>query len=170
MIYRALRQTEYDLLKSFLYEAIYVPEGETPPDRSIVKLPELAVYYEGFGSRPDDCCMAAEDDGLVVGAAWTRIMDDYGHVDDDTPSLAMSVLKGYRGQGIGTRLLQEMTDLLKQRGYKKLSLSVQKSNFAVRMYEKAGFETVRENDEEYIMVCRLQQKCESSRLSQRRDR
>lgn len=47
-------------------------------------------------------------------------MNDYGHVDDNTPSLA-----------------------------------VQKANYAVRMYEKVGFKTMDENEEEYIMVCEL---------------
>ena len=42
------------------------------------------------------------------------------------------------------------------RGYKKASLSVQKANYAVKMYENAGFKTVKENEEEYIMVCELQ--------------
>jgi ribosomal protein S18 acetylase RimI-like enzyme len=82
-------------------------------------------------------------------------MDDYGHIDDETPSLAMSVLKDHRGQGIGTHLLQEMITLLSERGYKKISLSVQKANYAVRMYERAGFRTIRDNGDEFIMVCDL---------------
>ena len=38
------------------------------------------------------------------------------------------------------------------------SLAVQKANYAVRMYEKAGFKTVDENEEEYIMICDLQKR------------
>ncbi len=45
--------------------------------------------------------------------------------------------------------------LLKQKGYKKASLAVQKVNYAVKMYEKVGFKSVDENSEEYIMVCQL---------------
>ncbi|NDO30105.1 GNAT family N-acetyltransferase [Enterocloster clostridioformis] len=41
------------------------------------------------------------------------------------------------------------------KGYKQTSLSVQKANYAVNMYQKIGFEVVNENDEEYIMICRL---------------
>jgi len=44
---------------------------------------------------------------------------------------------------------------LKHRGYKRASLAVQKANYAVKMYEAVGFVTVDENDEEYIMLCRL---------------
>ena len=36
-----------------------------------------------------------------------------------------------------------------------LSLSVQKANYAARMYEKLGFEIVEDKEEEYIMVHRL---------------
>ena len=155
MTYRELKPNEYELLKDFLYEAIFIPEGTEAPDRSIIELPELALYYEDFGSGPADYCMAADDEGHVVGAIWSRIMNDYGHVDDETPSLAMSVLKEYRNKGIGTQLLREMLLLLKEKGYKRVSLSVQKANYAVRMYKKAGFVIAGENDEELIMTNEL---------------
>ncbi len=82
-------------------------------------------------------------------------MNDYGHVDDDTPSFAISLYKEYRGQGIGTQLMKDMLALLKKKGYERASLAVQKANYAVRMYEKVGFRTADENDEEFIMVCEL---------------
>ena len=83
-------------------------------------------------------------------------MDDYGHIDDETPSFAVSLYKEYRGAGIGTALMEGMLCILKQKGYNQASLSVQKANYAVNMYKKLGFEIVDEVDEEYIMVCRLQ--------------
>ena len=155
MIYREIQPNEYGLLKDFLYEAIFIPEGVTPPDRLIIEQPELSLYYDGFGSGPADYCIVADDSGKVVGAVWTRIMNDYGHVDDETPSFAISVYKEYRGRGIGTELMRRMLDLLKSRGYKKASLAVQKANYAVRIYKAVGFQTVDENDEEFIMVCVL---------------
>ncbi len=152
---REIRENEYDLLKDFLYEAIFIPEGVEPPERDIIKLPELKLYYEGFGTGKADHCIVAEDDSKVVGAVWTRIMNDYGHVNDNTPSFAISLYKEYRGKGIGTRLMERMLELLKENGYKQASLAVQKANYAVKMYEKVGFKTIDENSEEYIMVCRL---------------
>ena len=82
-------------------------------------------------------------------------MNDYGHIDVDTPSLAMSVLEKYRDMGIGTLLLEQMLLAEKVAGYAKLSLSVQKDNYAVKLYRKAGFTTVSETDEEYIMIVNL---------------
>ena len=155
MILRKIEKNEIDLLRDFLYEAIFIPEGVDPPPRDIIDQPELRLYYEGFGNSKADNAIVAEDDGKVVGAVWTRIMNDYGHVDDDTPSFAISLYKEYRGQGIGTDLMKEMLELLKTQGYEKASLAVQKANYAVRMYRKVGFEVIDENDEEFIMVCKL---------------
>lgn len=155
MLIRKLRNDETELLKDFLYEAIFIPEGMEPPDRSIITQPELALYYNDFGKGSADNCLVAEVDGKVVGAVWTRIMSDYGHVDDDTPSFAISLYKEYRGRGNGTEMMHRMLELLKEQGYKKASLAVQKANYAVKMYEKVGFHTVDENDEEYIMVREL---------------
>ena len=152
---RELAPNETKLLESFLYEAIFIPEGVEPPDRFIIDQPELKIYYEDFGTGRADHCIVADDEGKVIGAVWTRIMNDYGHVDDETPSFAISLYKDYRGRGIGTCLMKEMLTLLKEKGYKQASLAVQKANYAVRMYEKVGFRTIDENDEEYIMVCEL---------------
>ncbi len=152
---RNLREDETELLKDFLYEAIFVPEGIMPPDREIIEQPELKIYYEDFGTGRADHCIVADDNGKVVGAVWTRIMDDYGHVDDETPSFAISLYKEYRGQGLGTQMMNQMLNLLKDKGFNKASLAVQKANYAVRMYEKAGFKTVNENEEEFIMVREL---------------
>ena len=91
----------------------------------------------------------------IVGAVWVRIMNDYGHIDDETPSFAISLYEEYRNMGIGTALMRDMLEFLKNKGYKRTSLSVQKVNYAVRMYQKVGFEVIDENEEEYIMVCRL---------------
>ena len=154
VIIRKLFADEICLLKGFLYEAIFIPEGAEPPARDIVERPELKLYYDEFGTGTADHCLVAETDGHVVGAVWTRIMNDYGHVDDETPSFAISLLPEYRGRGIGTRLMREMLFLLKEHGYRQASLAVQKANYAVRMYKAVGFEIIGENNEEYIMICK----------------
>ena len=51
--------------------------------------------------------------------------------------------------------MRRMLDELKSCGYKQVSLSVQKQNYAVKMYEKVGFQILNENEEEYVMVCQL---------------
>ena len=152
---RKLRQEEIHILDDFLYEAIFIPEGTKAPPKEIIKEPELQVYVADFGEKKDDICYVAEISGKIAGAIWCRIMDDYGHVNEDTPSLAISVLEEFRQCGIGTALMQQMLTALKQQGYPQVSLSVQKANYAARMYEKLGFEIVEDKEEEYIMVHRL---------------
>ena len=154
-IIREMRKEEHCLLSNFLYEAIYIPDGVEPPPKSIINSPELQEYIFEFGKRKHDKALVAETQGKIVGAIWVRIMNDYGHIDNDTPSLAMSVSKEYRGLGIGSSLLKELLSALKSVGYSKISLSVQKANFAVKMYKQAGFTVVDENSEEYIKVVNL---------------
>lgn len=149
---REMQKQEYPLLDDFLYEAIFISEGVEPPPKTIITSPELQVYVERFGKSKDDWGLVAEVDGKIVGAVWVRIMNDYGHIDDETPSLAISLYKEYRGFGIGTAMIKEIFALLKSHGYSRVSLSVQKANYATKLYLKVGFEIVRENEEEYIMV------------------
>ncbi|EEQ57250.1 acetyltransferase, GNAT family [Clostridiales bacterium 1_7_47FAA] len=154
-IIREILEKEYSLLENFLYEAIFVPKGVPAPPRSVIEQLELQVYVTDFGKKKDDIALVAEVGTKVVGAVWVRIMNDYGHIDDVTPSFAISLYKEYRGWGIGTALMQEMLCILKRRGYHQASLAVQKENYAVKLYKKVGFEIVDENEEEYIMVCYL---------------
>lgn len=152
---RKMTVPEYPLLSDFLYEAIFIPNGIKPPPRDIIASPELQIYVERFGALKDDFALVAEIEGKIVGAVWVRIMNDYGHIDEETPCLAISLYKEYRGQGIGTNMMKEMLSLLKTHGYKRVSLSVQKANYAAEMYRKIGFEIARENEEEWIMIYNL---------------
>lgn len=152
---RELKQNEISVLNAFLYEAIFIPDGVDAPPYEIINQPELQVYVTDFGKKKGDICYVSECDDKIVGAVWVRIMDDYGHIDDETPSFAISLLKEYRNYGIGTELMKRMLLKLKKKGYKQASLSVQKINYAVQMYKKLGFAILDENDEEYIMLCRL---------------
>lgn len=151
-IIRKMRPEEHSLLREFLYQAIYLPEGMEPPPRSVIDLPELQVYVTDFGTRSGDHCLVAEVERKVIGAAWCRIMEDYGHIDSSTPSLAISLLPEYRGLGIGTQLLNALLLLLRENGYLRASLSVQKENPALRLYQRMGFRIVAEKGTEYLML------------------
>ena len=150
-IVREINEEEIKLLDRFLYLAIYVHKGEVPPPFGIIYKPELQVYVKNLGKEDDDHILIAEADDKIVGAVWVRIMDDYGHIDDETPSLIISVEKEYRGKGIGRSLLSSMLSLLSRCGYKAVSLSCQKENYAVSLYKSLGFEIIKDIDEEYIM-------------------
>ena len=145
---RKMTEEEYPLLEDFLYESLFVPQGKPPFPRSILQTPEMQMYIADFGSSEHDAAFAAEADGKIVGAAWVRIMEDYGHIDDETPSLAIALYKEYRGMGIALAFL-------KCQGYSRVSLSAQKANQAVNLYRRAGFEVYLDREEDYVMAVSL---------------
>lgn len=51
--------------------------------------------------------------------------------------------------------MKQLLDLLKAEGFRKVSLSVQKANYASKMYKNLGFKVFKENDEEYVMYLEL---------------
>ena len=67
VIIRKLCTEEAGLLKDFLYEAIFIPEGVEPPPRDIGERSERRIYYEYCGRGAADQCLVAEADGHVVG-------------------------------------------------------------------------------------------------------
>lgn len=90
-----------------------------------------------------------------MGAVWVRTISGYGNIDSVTPEFAISLYKAYRGYGIGTALMKKMLTHLKEKGYKRTSLAVQKANYALNMYLKLGFVIVDESEEEYILIHHL---------------
>ncbi|MEZ7549941.1 N-acetyltransferase family protein [Streptococcus sp. 20925_1_22] len=152
---RSLKPEEIPLLEEFLYQAIFISQDLVPLPRSILKEPELEMYIKDFGQQPDDWALAAEVNGQLVGAVWVRIMKDYGYYDDRTRSLSISFLPEFRGQGLGQQLMTAMLDLLKAKDYPSVSLSVSKDNPAVGFYQRLGFVTVEEREDDYLMLCQL---------------
>lgn len=150
-----MKVSEYPLLKDFLYQAIYQPDKTNLAPKSIINNSELQVYIKGFGTQKDDHCFCAEVDNKVVGAVWVRNINGYGSIDNVTVEFAISVFDKYQRMGIGTALMKKMLKYLKKLNYPKASLAVQKGNYAVRMYQKVGFEIACENEQEYIMIHRL---------------
>jgi len=138
---RLMQESDYVCLPEFLYQAIYMPEGADPPPRSIVNDPSIIIYIKDFGAQQGDLGVVAQCavTGQIIGAAWARIIPAYGHIDNDTPELAISILPPFRGYGIGTKLMNKLLDVLRINGYKQTSLSVQKDNPAVRLYLRLGY-------------------------------
>lgn len=151
-----MKQDEYGLLEDFLYHAIFVPDWyKDPVPRSVIYEPELWCTIENFGQDKDDFCLVAEVDKKIIGAVWVRTSKQYGHIDNKTPCFSISLYPEYRNQGIGTELMKKMIKSLTEKGYKRASLSVQKENYAARLYSKLDFETVKEHNGECIMVKKL---------------
>lgn len=152
---RPMTKTEVSLLTDFLYEAIFQREKEPRLSRTVLQEPAIWIYIDNFGAKKDDHCLVAEIDGKIIGAIWVRCIKAYGFLDEDTPELAMSVYAEYRAKGIGTKLLKEMLKFLNDKGYRQVSLSVEKDNYAAKMYNNLGFRVIEEKENDYLMLYRL---------------
>lgn len=155
---RDIKNNEISYLDNFLHEAIFIPQGQEKPDKEIIKIPELACYIKDFG-KETDLCLVAEIEGDLIGAIWIRIFPEtekgFGYVDSKTPELSMSLVENYRNRGIGTQLLIAMIDKLSMLDYNQVSLSVDKLNYAYKLYAKFGFEMIKSDDKSAILVKRL---------------
>src|SRR5512133_2100171 len=113
---RPLTPQDEPFLWEMLYAAIYVPEGQAPPPRSILQSPELAHYVRQWGQKPGDLGVLAalNASNQPVGAAWlrtfSRLDPGYGFVDEQTPELSVALLPAYRGQGLGSTMLKVLLE------------------------------------------------------------
>jgi len=135
-----------DMLRhAYYWRATAVPESGEPP---------VQRYVQRWG-RPGDTALVAIQDFQPVGAAWYRLFkaDDagYGFVDENTPELSIAVVPSARGSGLGSELLDALMQRAREDGYNAISLSVEKDNPAVALYQRHGFEQVREDDGAYTM-------------------
>jgi ribosomal protein S18 acetylase RimI-like enzyme len=133
------------LLAMLFYAAHAHDEPGARPEQLLAN-PMLARYVVGFG-RAGDLGIVGEGTSGALGAAWVRLLAGeergYGWVDDETPELAIAVLPDAVGNGLGTRMLEEL--LREARGrYPGVSLSVRKDNPARKLYLRMGFAPVQE--------------------------
>lgn len=131
------------------------PDDRPPPDAALAD-PELSKLIENWGRTGDVGYLAIDQYGSPVGAAWyrfwTKTNHSYGFVDNQTPEIAIGVVAEHRGKGIGRRLLAALIVHASENGIEQLSLSVEKDNPALRLYEKSGFKNVGELRNAWTMV------------------
>ncbi|WIM37650.1 GNAT family N-acetyltransferase [Paenibacillus sp. PK4536] len=143
---RAVTADDQNFLWETLYLSLYVREGEAPFDREVIYEPHLAKYVEDWGQAGDVGYIAINDQQQPIGAVTARVLpadnQGYGYIDEVTPELGLAVLDEYRGQGVGTALMQALLTELRQQQIAQVSLSVDPSNPVVRLYERLGFEKV----------------------------
>ena len=130
-------------LAEMLGEAVaWRPGAPRPTPAEVLRRPGAGHYLTGW-PRPSDRGVVAEADGGPVGAAWYRFLPatdpGYGYVADDIGEVTIAVRSGWRGRGVGGRLLVALVARARQEGQPGLSLSVEAGNPARRLYEAAGF-------------------------------
>ena len=153
---RELRPDETAFLREMLYAAIaWNPERRLPlPAAELMELPQLTMFHEGWG-RPGDTALVAEEDGRLLGLAWYRFFTEAvhgeGYVDEQTPEVAVAVIEGRRGSGLGTALMEAIHERARTDGVEQISLSVDHDNPARRLYERLGYGEVAPEDERMVL-------------------
>lgn len=160
MTIRKIENNENGFLDEMLYEAIFVESGQPELPKSIIKEPSLAKYTADFGSKKSDLCLVALENNELIGACWGRIFDEkdkgYGFLDSKTPELSIAIKEEFRNRGIGTELIQGITEIYRGLRIKSVSLSVDKKNSALRLYNKIGFKVKIETKKSVVMRMELE--------------
>jgi GNAT superfamily N-acetyltransferase len=156
---RDLRPDELPFLKEMLVAALaWRPGVELPPAEWVLAHPQVSVFHTGWG-RPGDTALVAELGGQPVGLVWYRLFTEEAHgegfVDSSTPELAIAVVDGFRGRGIGRSLLRAAHERARADGHARLSLSVDADNPAKRLYASVGYREHEPDDDLGRMIIEL---------------
>ncbi|KYK38174.1 MAG: ribosomal protein S18-alanine N-acetyltransferase [Theionarchaea archaeon] len=109
----------------------------------------ITFLYEKYR----DSFLVADQGGTILGyiagiTSWRE-----GHI------VSLAVLPTWRGKGIASQLVEELYNIFRERGKKRVKLEVRVSNTpAIELYEKLGFEKQKivknyyENGEDAVMM------------------
>lgn len=153
---RRAHEPDRDFLRQMIVQAAF-PPGRIPPAEEALRAPHVVPWIDGW-PRAGDLGVVAEDDG-AVGAAWCRRFTGHetglaGFIDRDTPVLAIAVAAGHRGRGVGAALLEALVANARADGVPAISLSVGRSNPALRLYERLGWQPLDEAPDRPLRLLR----------------
>jgi GNAT superfamily N-acetyltransferase len=156
---RDLSVVELPFLHEMLYAALaWRPGVELPPPEWVLSHEQVEPFHRGWG-RPGDVALVAEEDERLMGLVWYRLFTEEEHgegfVDEETPELAIAVVDGLRGRGIGRSLLLAAHERARADGLARMSLSSDLDNPARRLFASAGYVEYQPNDELERMVVEL---------------
>jgi ribosomal protein S18 acetylase RimI-like enzyme len=133
-----LRSSEQKILTDMLHYAMRLDDV----NKSLSDIPKLAIYNEFYGFTSKDLGLYSLVDNQLAGAVWIRRLNadhgSNGYIDEFTPILNIAVLPAFRGEGIGSQMIEQ---LFIEAGalYENISVSVVVDSPAVRFYERHGF-------------------------------
>ena len=118
----------------------------------------VSRYVDRWG-RPGDTAVVGLEGATPVGAAWFRLYraeePGFGFVDEATPELSIAVVPSRRHHGYGSQLLNALLEKAREAGYPTISLSVERDNPALHLYERHGFRGVTESGDNLTMRAEL---------------
>jgi ribosomal-protein-alanine N-acetyltransferase len=148
-------------IAAMLFEAFYWdPNRERPPLKGGLKDTKILQLLENWGRPGDTSMIAANREGEPIGAVWCRLYtseeQSYGYIDSKTPEIGIAVFAQYRQLGVAKALLAALVPEARSTGIRRLCLSVEKSNFAVHLYESFGFIKVDDTGGAWTMLLEME--------------
>ena len=139
-------------MADMLVEAVnWSPEWKKKSGNRVLSAPGTAHYIAGW-PRDTDLGVIAEANGEPIGAAWLRFLPaadpGYGFVAPDVPELTIGVTAQWRGRGVGRALLRAIAGRARSAGIPQISLSVERKNFAQKLYLSEGYQIVDSSDKD----------------------
>jgi GNAT superfamily N-acetyltransferase len=139
-----------EFLTDMLMEAVnWSPEWKPRSRHRVLSNPRTAHYIAGW-PRETDLGVIAEAGPEPIGSAWIRFFpaDDpsYGFVRPDVPELTIGVAASWRRRGVGRALLRAIAASAADAGIRRISLSVERKNFARGLYLSEGYAVVDASD------------------------
>lgn len=103
---------------------VFVHEQNVPPEEEIDHFDKTAIHFTGY------------KEGLPIAASRLRFINDIGKLE------RICVLKDYRRQSFGKKLIQAMEDEILRKGYSQAKLNAQ--THATQFYEQLGYKIISE--------------------------
>jgi ribosomal protein S18 acetylase RimI-like enzyme len=135
-----LRSSEQKIVTDMLKYAYRLDELDKRVDK-------LDIYEKYYGLTRRDLGLYALNQNTLSGAAWIRLISEEKNpnafVDENTPILTIALKPEFRSKGIGSLMLDQ---LLQEAGalYRQISVSVLHDSYAIKFFEKFGFERYRD--------------------------
>ncbi|GAA3035008.1 GNAT family N-acetyltransferase [Microbacterium dextranolyticum] len=156
---RPAAQADGAFLGDMVVEAANWRQGGQRPRHEVIGHPEYHRYITGW-MRPGDAGVIALDaQEQPIGAAWYRILPrtdpGFGYVATGVPELIVGVRPIWRAHGVGRALLQRLCEIARSQGHARISLSVERGNYAQTLYRTEGFAVTQAGHGRDTMVKRL---------------
>jgi GNAT superfamily N-acetyltransferase len=152
-------QADGAFLGDMVVEAANWRQGAALPKHQVLTSPEHSRYITGWMRGGDTGFIALDGTDQPIGAAWYRLLPrtdpGFGYVGTNVPEMIIGVRPIWRAHGVGRSLLQALTRQARADGYARLSLSVERGNFAVTLYRSEGFAVTQSGIGRDTMVKRL---------------
>ncbi|WP_372466992.1 N-acetyltransferase family protein [Microbacterium maritypicum] len=155
---RRAAQTDAMFLGDMLVEAASWRAGGVRPRHEVLNSADHRRYLAGWKRMADDGLVATGAHEVPVGAAWYRVLPQnapgFGFVGVAVPELIIGVHPLWRARGVGRALLRGVIELAGTQGHARISLSVERDNFARNLYRAEGFALVAEGESRETMARR----------------